>query len=135
MKITLPVIGVVICALVGCGSSSDLKEVTGTVQLKKKALDFGEIQFHPEDANAGNQARAEIENGAFKVPAAKGLKPGKYRVIISAPDRKVTAGADEAPGGAPPPPKERIPARFNSASKEIVEVTTSGPNKFDFDIP
>jgi hypothetical protein len=65
------------------------------------------------------------------------LVPGRYRISISSGDGKTPAD----PSGGPPGPsgnfssKERIPLEYNVASTHEVEVTKTGPNRFDFTIP
>jgi hypothetical protein len=68
------------------------------------------------------------------------LKPGKYLVIISCGDAKqsVNDNPDFAPGpsgGRNVMSVDRVPEDWNLHSKHEVEVTSNGPNNFDFDIP
>jgi hypothetical protein len=119
--------------IVGCDSSDGRLSISGTVQFKGKPLDQGTIEFHPQDTSAGATFEgATITNGKYEVPAKKGLRPGKYKVVISSPD--AVAKEEAAPGEAGPPAKERIPAKYNSASQEFVEVKKGVRNVFDYDI-
>jgi hypothetical protein len=80
-----------------------------------------------------------IQDGSYSVPAEKGLPPGKYLVRISSVAEDPSAPVPEMPGmpedGGVGEAEERIPAEYNTESKQEVTVTSEGPNKFDFDIP
>jgi hypothetical protein len=56
------------------------------------------------------------------IPKDHGLVPGKYRVVISAGDRNTPASEDGGPGPKNIFSKERIPADYNTETKQIVEV-------------
>jgi hypothetical protein len=119
----------------GCSDASGGREaVSGEVHFKGQPLDQGTIQFVPtegQDTTSGNL----INQGKYTVPKKQGLKPGKYRVLISSGDPKQHAPPEELPGAPFPVAKERIPREYNTASKQIVEVKKGNPNKFDFNIP
>ena len=76
-----------------------------------------------------------IQQGKYAVEKMKGLKPGKYKVVITSGDPKEHAPPGELPGAPFPVAKERIPREYNTESKQEVEVKRGGPNKFDIDIP
>ncbi|HXG11879.1 MAG TPA: hypothetical protein VNK04_19135 [Gemmataceae bacterium] len=126
----------VVCTLSGCGSKGPKRhEVTGTVIFKGQPLDVGMIDFEPLDGQ-GSKSGSGITNGEYKIPRDKGLFPGRYRVSIYGGDGLPSEGA-----GEPLPTtrgvirgKERIPAKYNTKSDQIIEVTDDGPNKFDFNI-
>ena len=123
-------------AVSGCGDTGR-NEVTGTVTYKGQPLDEGLITFIPQDGQ-GTQDGAGISNGAYRIPRDKGLVPGRYMVTIYGGDGVPRVGDGEPSGPAPPgttPGKERIPAEYNTKSNQFVEITKSGPNKFDFNIP
>jgi hypothetical protein len=65
----------------------------------------------------------------------QGLEPGKYRVEISSaePSPPITP-EDYAAGKMPLTAKERLPSTFNTESKHMVEITSSGKNQFDFKV-
>ncbi|MCC6418496.1 MAG: hypothetical protein IT429_09665 [Gemmataceae bacterium] len=118
----------------GCSSGAN-QAVSGTVTFKSKPLDQGTIQFLPKDPKkTKTQVTALIEKGAYNILAEKGLEPGEYKILISAGDPKAPK-AEPAPGESGPPAKEMIPAKYNVNSAIYKEVTTAGPNKFDFTIP
>jgi hypothetical protein len=115
-------------------------EVVGTVKLKGELVKEGVIEFTPMDkAPEGMKATksgAVISNGEYKIPKAQGLIPGRYRVVITSGDGVTPANPDEPPGpsGSNIVSKDRIPAEYNAASKQEVEVKKEGPNRFDYDI-
>jgi len=112
------------------------QEVTGDVTLGGRPLEDGIIQFAPLDGQ-GTGDGAQIVNGKFRIPPEKGLSPGKYRISIYAGDGRSGAGdaSPDSPYAGTKPGKERVPAKFNEKSELVREVTSGGPNKFDFDIP
>ncbi len=124
-----------IASLTGCGGGTGGRvPVTGVVTLKGEPLDDGTIEFSSSSVKSG----AAIVKGKYSMPADQGLTPGKYKVIITAGDGKTPAdSADGLPGptGANIISKDRIPAEYNTNSKQEVTVTDKGPNKFDFTIP
>lgn len=110
-------------------------EITGNVTLEKQPLKDGSITFVPLDKQ-GTQSGAAITNGAYKVPRTTGLKPGKYQIQITSGDGK-TPAAEEAggPGSGNIVSVDFVPEDWNVRSKHEVDVKSTGPNKFDFDIP
>lgn len=134
--VAVPLVGFgLLMAVAGCGEGTGGRQsVSGQVTFKGQPLDQGTIQFVPTDAaKDAAPGVAQVAAGKYEMPAASGLKPGPYKVIISA-----TAGPkvneSEAPGDSDAPAKELIPPAWNVDSKHTVEVKT-GPNKFDFSIP
>ncbi|MBM3999665.1 MAG: hypothetical protein FJ297_09040 [Planctomycetes bacterium] len=133
-------VAVCLASLIGCGKANPRKEVTGMITLKGEPLDQGVIEFHPLGEGTkelpATMEGAVIAKGEYKVPVEQGLVPGKYKVIITSGD-----GINPSnPDGMPEPSgnfvsKDRIPPAFNSESKVEVEVTSSGPNRFNFDVP
>ena len=117
----------------GCSTEGEgLLAVKGTVLLKSKPLDTGSIFFELDDKKNPHQSGATIDNGQFSIPKARGLKPGKYLVRISSAD----ANAKEekaAPGDSRILAKNRIPAEWNSDSKQHIDVK-DGATEFTFDI-
>ncbi len=122
--------------LSGCGGPSNelgRLPVSGDVTFGGKPLDHGSIEFMP--TGEGTQSGAPIENGHYSISENQGLPPGEYLVrIYSAAD---TGGAaEELPGESSELAEERIPAEFNTESKQKVTVDAGNEeNKFDFDIP
>jgi hypothetical protein len=120
---------------VGCADPAGGREaLSGEVLFKGKPLDQGTIQFIPEDGQ-DTTSGGLISAGQYAVAKKVGLKPGKYKVIITSGDPKVHAPPDELPGAPFPVAKERLPKEYNTQSKQFVEVKAGGPNRFDFNIP
>src|SRR5690606_11737998 len=104
--------------------------------LKGKDLDHGTIQFIPMD-QGNSPSGGVIQNGKYHLQGKQGLRPGKYRVLISSGDAKQPDPAGAPPGESGPPAKERIPPKYNVASEKdpvTVEVKQGQENKFDFPI-
>jgi hypothetical protein len=120
----------------GCGPHSDRRAVNGKITVNGAALDEGEIRFASVGGEKVSASGTHIENGQYQIPQEKGLRPGTYRVEISAPDKSKPAASYSAPGQprAPATAQERIPAEYNTNSKKTVDVTADGDNHFDFDI-
>jgi hypothetical protein len=121
--------------LLGCADPSGGREaVSGEIRFKGQPLDQGTIQFLPaegQDTTSGGS----IQQGKYTVEKLKGLKPGKYKVVISSGDPKQHAPPEEAPGAPFPLAKERLPKEYNTASKQEAVVKKGVPNTFDFTIP
>jgi hypothetical protein len=135
---------VALLALAGCSDPyAGQMEVTGTVKLKGQPLKEGMILFVPlneQGTDRGNQSTesgAMIVDGEYKIPREKGLKPGKYLVRITSGDGKTPSNEEAGnPGGSTNIVSvDRIPPEWNTQSDQKVEVKSSGPNKFDYDIP
>ena len=123
----------------GCGPSNPRREVSGKVLFNGSPLDNGTINFNPlGDGKEGVPRTKEggvITNGEYKLLAEMGLTPGKYKVIISSGDNIDPSDPEGLPGPSGNfVSKDRIPAAYNTASTQEVEVTDKGPNVFDWDI-
>jgi hypothetical protein len=126
-------------ALAGCSDPyAGRQEITGAVTLAGQPLKAGTITFFPLDGQ-GTQSGSGIADGTYKVPRQTGLKPGKYRIEITAGDGKTSVTNPEEAGG---PGGSRnivsvdmVPEDWNTKSKREITVTSAGPNKFDFEIP
>lgn len=127
-----------LAGLAGCSDGTGGRcGVSGKIQFKGAPLDTGMIMFNPEDTKLGTQASALITKGEYKIAAAQGLLPGKYRVAISSGDGKTPDGD---PNAAPGPTgnfssKERIPAKYNLETTLTADVKAGDKNAFDFTIP
>ncbi|MDX1926402.1 MAG: hypothetical protein SFV81_07790 [Pirellulaceae bacterium] len=133
----------IICAMLllaaGCGPGNPRREVSGKITFKGAPLDHGTIEFNPlgggKEGVPTTKEGANITNGEYKILAETGLTPGKYQVIISSGDNI----DPKDPEGMPGPSgnyvsKDRIPAAYNTASTQEVEVTDKGPNVFNWEI-
>jgi hypothetical protein len=133
----LALIAISLTAFAGCRARSDRLAVSGDVTLDGAPLDEGAIRLTSTGTGKLFASGAMIQKGKFHVPQEKGLPPGTYLVEISSPDTKaplvVYKGAPGEPA-LPPTAPERIPAEYNSNSKQTVEVRVDGDNHFAFDI-
>src|SRR5262245_26261288 len=126
--------------LPGCGDQyAGRKAVSGKVTIKGEALKAGSIQFVPLE-NQGTQSGAGIKDGVYEIDRKGGLKPGKYLVRITAGDGVTLYNPPEAEAAGPGGNTnivsfDIIPDDYGSNSKQQIEVTDSGDNKFDFAIP
>ena len=120
--------------LTGCDNHGGKKGVSGSITLHGQPLDKATINFLEMPDGKKIVVGALISNGNYSIPAAQGLMPGSYRVQISAIEEFPITPDELAKGKTAPPAKERVPAKYNTASQENVEVKASGSNKFDFTI-
>jgi hypothetical protein len=115
--------------VIGCADPSGKVGVSGTVSYKGAVVEQGSIQFLAADGK--NSFGTSIENGRYAIPSKQGLNPGSYKIVISSLEG---AGVPKDPGGIPgPPPKERIPAKYNSKS-ELTREIKSGQTTQDFNL-
>ncbi len=129
--LTLVVVG-------GCGQGNPLgrQAISGHVTFDGAPLDQGTISFSPE-AKGSVGGGATVKDGAFSIPAAQGLPPGKYIVRINStirnPAAKSQLSSVPTPNDPSGPGIERIAPAFNRASKIVVEVAAGGSSEFSFD--
>jgi hypothetical protein len=121
------------CALPGCTEPPSGHSVTGNITLHGEPLDQGMIEFSPA-AGQGTMSGGMIKDGAYTIPPESGLAPGLYQVRISS-TQGAAPNPDELPGEARTPPKQRIPAQYNTETTLQAEVKAGGDNHFDFAIP
>ncbi|WP_171475313.1 carboxypeptidase-like regulatory domain-containing protein [Frigoriglobus tundricola] len=115
-------------------------KVDGTVKLKGQPLQDGTVSFEPLDGQP-SRATAIVSAGAYSIPRASGLVPGKYLIRISAGDGKTAVNPVDP--SKPPGPggstniisKELVPADWNVKSNQERTVAKDGSNRFEFDIP
>jgi hypothetical protein len=130
---------VAVAPLGGCGAADDglaRRAVSGMVTLDGQPLAAGSIEFEPEAGNTGTivSGGAIIRSGYYEIPRDKGLRPGKYKVLISSSGEAPGAGAFEPPGDRPPPPAEKVPKKYNVATTLSADVKADSPNVFNFDL-
>lgn len=125
-------IGALVCA--GCGDASKrYHEVSGAISFKGEALADGTVQFFAVGEKPFLAGGAMIHDGEYRLPAEHGLRPGRYVVRISSPERVTpppNAGQDVM--NVPFLSRERIPARFNTQSTLTIEVRSGERGEFDF---
>ena len=127
----------VLCGLFGlsgCSQQANVarQRIEGKVLLDGAPLDHGSVRFEPEGAKAGISAGAVIDQGRFVIQVDKGLPTGKYKVSISSPE----GGSTEAkmPDPNTPPPRERIPAKYNTQTELAVDVDATLVNEIVFEL-
>ena len=117
----------------GC-SKLDTIGLDGEVTFDGQPVSTGTISFEPRDPNIGTFVATTIQDGKYTLLAEKGVRPGAYRVRISAPDlSRAPPQAAQAEGSVVIP--ELIPAAWNTNSEVTIEVKADGKNRFDFRIP
>ena len=118
------VLALVACLGVGCSGvdkGPELAEVVGKVTLDDQPLANARVVFIPEDGPASGAITNEAgEYELMGKSGAKGGVPGKNRVEIST---DLEGTGDRA--------KEKVPARYNTASTLSVQVEP-GSNGHDF---
>lgn len=116
----------------GCKSEKKRYPVQGQISFQGKPVLEGSIMFHPMNPAEGFLEGSLIKDGKYLVPADKGLLEGKYQVLITAPDYKGKRPDPNSAPGAVFQAKELFPDIYNTKSTLSVEVTSKGPNTFDF---
>lgn len=120
----------------GGGKTIDRHPVNGQVTLDGAPLDQGAIRFEPfGEVKERTAAGSPITNGAYDIPKAGGLPPGKYTVSITSSEAAAALPSDPAEAmnaaGKMQAKPERIPPRYNQNTELVVEIK-SGANKHDF---
>jgi len=122
--------------LAGC-SKSPTRRVTGEVSYKGEPITSGTIEFIPVEGTGGPTVGANITEGAYDVPAAKGpLADGTYRVKLWC----VRDTGKFAPGPRYPKSttirEDIFPPEYNIESKLQVKIDpNANPNRIDFHLP
>lgn len=122
-------------ALAGCGESLDRHEVVGQVSLDGNPVKAGYITFEPwEPAPDATLSGAMIQNGQYRVPGgATGLKPGKYRVRLTAYDPHKAKVAENAADEDSEVVRNLMPPEYNTQSTLFAEVKAGGTTE-DFHV-
>ncbi|HEY2413536.1 MAG TPA: hypothetical protein VGI40_14900 [Pirellulaceae bacterium] len=121
--------------IVGCSEPNPLgrRPIQGQITLNGKPVDYGSIQFSPEDPDHGVSSGAMIENGRYHTKVTDGLPPGSYKVMITSPDRGKVEKVEGPPGDERSFAVERIPKKYNLQSTLKIEVPKGrGPHTADF---
>ena len=121
----------------GCGTDNPLgrRAISGTVTLDGEPLAAGNISFTPENDASGTQTGGQIHEGAYSLPVAAGLPPGKYLVRIFASPPESNSDGDMRAGAKNQGLfKDPIPPEYNVKSQQYIEVAENGPSEFDFAI-
>lgn len=143
MRLCICMAVVLFTVFVGCGGgekSVGRKSISGTVSLDGIPLNHGAIDFRPDGTGQHLVGGgAVIKDGKFSIPTDRGLVPGKYKVSISAPESESPNLQGKSPeeqmkAVATTTIKERLPAKYNSATELSEEVKSSGANEFHFKV-
>jgi hypothetical protein len=127
------VVGCLVVATSGCGNG--LARVSGQVTLDDQPLAGGQdvrgtVYFYPE-AGTGAPAVGLLDSSgkySLNTGTKKGIKPGAYKVTISATRIIAASQAGEAPSGRPITPRH-----YADPAKSGFRVDVSkGSNTFDF---
>lgn len=116
----------------GCGGPQR-GEMGGEVTLDGQPIQGGEIRFLPD---LGVPAYAEIIEGRYSIPAAKGPGLGVARVEVRwvrKTGKQVQAMAPAPPGTMIDENAECIPDRFNRSSELRADVRP-GKNVYNFEL-
>jgi hypothetical protein len=111
----------------GCGSDSDLAQVSGRVTLDGRPLEGVVVQFQPVARGGSPSAGITDAKGHYELMfslSEYGAEPGEHRVTI----RTADCYYDETDGAAA---QDAIPARYNDDS-QLRRTVGSADNVFDF---
>jgi hypothetical protein len=120
-------------SLPGCDSAGKPASVRGTVKFKGELVAKGSVRVSTEDGTPGPGGIGRIEDGHYEIDSCKGLRAGKYLVIIHG--FKETGKMIQIDDANPPRKEELqfIPRRYNDDSKQTIELSP-GDNEKDFDL-
>jgi hypothetical protein len=127
---------VILALVAGCGGAAGSRyPVQGSVSYDGQTVDAGGIAFLPEGDTEGEKratATGQIKDGHYALDGRNGPNAGKYRVQLW---WKKKAGKQvRGEGGVmKDETEEGLPAKYNSASEQVVEVK-SGGNTMDFNL-
>mgnify|MGYP007073187936 FL=1 len=113
-----------LASVVGCGDSRR-RAVEGTVTVDGTPVEYGFIEFLPMEGTSGPTAGAEIKDGAYRVPADKGVFEGEFRVKTRAMRASSTTIYDPVTGEPQQGAEQFLPARYNQQSTLTAEIDGS----------
>ncbi|WP_145061863.1 hypothetical protein [Adhaeretor mobilis] len=128
-----------VVATSGCSDNPLRLPVKGTVTVDGEPLASGQIVLVPLQGTRGPTAGAEIVDGEFSIASSGGPLAGKFRVEVTAAqtttgrkqaDIDFNTGKLEQVEGT----RQLLPPRYNSDSELTLEVTSDGPNRFNFEL-
>lgn len=118
-------------SVLGCGHGGRVA-VEGTVTLNEKPLEKGQIQFYPLPGTASPSVGADITGGKFVIAPSDGPFVGNFRVQISQVGLTGRKILDPRSNSVIDEYTQILPARYNKQSELKAEVSTDGPNRFEF---
>lgn len=110
----------------GCGSDG-LVSVTGTVKVDGQPVEQGGITFEPADGKSQTTG-ATITSGVYSARVAT----GKMKVRINAPKVVGKRKAYDTPDSPELPITQDLPAKYNTATELVRDI--SKDEKIDFDL-
>jgi len=114
-------------SITGCGGDKNVGRVQGTVTLDNQPLPNAKVIFEPENGRPSGATTDEKGQYQLKYTSDNnGALIGTHRVTIST---RSSGNPDE---GIEPTP-ELVPAKYNSQS-ELVKEVTKGKNIIDFNL-
>lgn len=122
---------IVACAGIVACRPSERVTVTGTVRYDGQPVQRGAIVLVPLDSTSGPDG-GTITAGRFSLEGRPGRRRVEVRGTRAMDENRVPRTMPRL--GSVPVDEDYIPADFNTASTLEIEVTTDGPNTFDFDL-
>jgi hypothetical protein len=124
------------CALLlstAIGCSEKLPTVSGLVTIDGKPVPEGMISFQPVTGGAIAVARINPDGSyAVKTGTEAGLKPGEYKIAISAPKGIIPAPTPENPN---PKIDRWVPLKYNDIEMSGLSINvTSGSTTHDLEL-
>lgn len=121
------------CLLGGCNKGAKPASLRGIVKVGGVPVAKGVVRLSTQDGTPGPGGLSPIKDGYYEVESCKGLKAGKYLVIILG--FKETGRMIQIDDSNPPHKEELqfIPRRYNDDSREVIELLP-GDNEKDFDL-
>lgn len=124
----------VAAGLIGCGRDLG-RPVHIVVTVDGVPLEEGNLTLHPQPGTAGPSAGSDVRDGHATLPASAGVRPGSFRVEITAiRKRDAPPVYDELTDQTLPPYEQYLPARYNEDSSLTLEVKSDGENHFVFSL-
>lgn len=134
------IVGLLLAATLGCGSSVKIYSVTGTVTYKNAPVDGAQVTFTAKEgdvlkpASATTDAQGRFNLKTFFAPGDErtGAMPGLYKVTLQKIPQVQGIVDPYKPGGQP---KNELPGKYASAlSTPFEKEVTAGTNDFQLDL-
>jgi len=135
-------LGLTFLLILGCGTSTKLAPVSGTVTMNSKPLAGASVNFEPQSGDKKsleaplNSTGKTNEKGEYSLETIKGQPGavvGKHKVYISLYKVQPGDGDQRMPRGGWPQ-KDLVPLRYNEKSELTFEVPSGGTDKANFDL-
>jgi hypothetical protein len=127
---------------VGCGESTNLVPVKGSVKAGGKPAAGANVLFHPEDpANRITASGVADSNGEFSIMSGleQGILPGTYKVTVTWPDPAVKPTQTQIMMGTAEDGPDLLQGKYAARTSTPLTATVSGgqtePISIDVDAP